>query len=403
MTGLAPAQVVALHVAAPHRVLMIGFAPGHPYIGGLDARLAVPRRASPRLRVEARVGRDRERPDLDLPVRDAGRLERDRTDAARAVRSGARAGNPARAGRRGRVRADLARRVRAHRPGSARDMSLRVLRAGALATVQDLGRRGLQHLGIVPGGAMDPVSHRVANALVGNHADAATLEIALSGPELAFGSRCTGRPARRPVRGRGRRCAVPPIAPGAGACRRAAADRAGRGRLLRLPRRRGRDRRPAGARQPQHLPRRRLRRLAGPAPRARRDPAVCAGCPGARNGALRAGDPPPPFDRCGTVRHGRVVCAGRDPARARRTRRPDHRGRACRLVRRGRARRVLRRAVAHRARLEPDGLSPARAAARARGADRDPVPGDLPRDGPGPAGRAADRPHGRPPDDRRLS
>jgi antagonist of KipI len=67
-------------------------------------------------------------------------------------------------------------------------MSLRVLRPGVLATVQDLGRRGLQHLGIVPGGAMDPVSHRVANALVGNRAEAATLEIALSGPELAFGS-----------------------------------------------------------------------------------------------------------------------------------------------------------------------------------------------------------------------
>ena len=52
-TGLAPARVVELHVAAPHRVLMIGFAPGHPYIGGLDPQLAVPRRATPRLRVEA--------------------------------------------------------------------------------------------------------------------------------------------------------------------------------------------------------------------------------------------------------------------------------------------------------------------------------------------------------------
>ena len=52
-TGLDPARIVALHTAAPHRVLMIGFVPGHPYIGGLDARLAVPRRASPRLRVEA--------------------------------------------------------------------------------------------------------------------------------------------------------------------------------------------------------------------------------------------------------------------------------------------------------------------------------------------------------------
>lgn len=65
-------------------------------------------------------------------------------------------------------------------------MTLRVLRSGVLATVQDLGRSGLQHLAIVPGGAMDPVSHRLANALVGNFRDLATLEIALAGPELAF-------------------------------------------------------------------------------------------------------------------------------------------------------------------------------------------------------------------------
>jgi antagonist of KipI len=65
-------------------------------------------------------------------------------------------------------------------------VTIRVLRPGALATLQDLGRRGLQHLAIVPGGAMDPVSHRIANALVGNRADAAALEIAISGPELLF-------------------------------------------------------------------------------------------------------------------------------------------------------------------------------------------------------------------------
>ncbi len=51
--GLSAAEIVALHAATPHRVLMIGFAPGQPYIGGLDARLAVPRRSSPRPRVEA--------------------------------------------------------------------------------------------------------------------------------------------------------------------------------------------------------------------------------------------------------------------------------------------------------------------------------------------------------------
>ena len=67
-------------------------------------------------------------------------------------------------------------------------MSLRVLRPGLLTTVQDLGRPGMQHLAIVPGGAMDGVSHRVANALVGNADDAATLEFALAGPECSFDS-----------------------------------------------------------------------------------------------------------------------------------------------------------------------------------------------------------------------
>ena len=32
---------------------MVGFVPGHPYIGGLDAALAVPRRPTPRPRVAA--------------------------------------------------------------------------------------------------------------------------------------------------------------------------------------------------------------------------------------------------------------------------------------------------------------------------------------------------------------
>lgn len=49
--GLAPAEVIRRHTATEHRVLMVGFAPGHPYIGGLDAKLAVPRRATPRTRV----------------------------------------------------------------------------------------------------------------------------------------------------------------------------------------------------------------------------------------------------------------------------------------------------------------------------------------------------------------
>lgn len=50
-TGCDHAQIVRRHTATEHRVLMVGFAPGQPYIGGLDPRLAVPRRATPRTRV----------------------------------------------------------------------------------------------------------------------------------------------------------------------------------------------------------------------------------------------------------------------------------------------------------------------------------------------------------------
>ena len=51
--GLDVDEVIARHYASPHRVLMVGFVPGHPYIGGLDATLRVPRRTTPRPRVAA--------------------------------------------------------------------------------------------------------------------------------------------------------------------------------------------------------------------------------------------------------------------------------------------------------------------------------------------------------------
>ena len=65
-------------------------------------------------------------------------------------------------------------------------MSLRILRPGLLTTVQDRGRHGLQHIGVVACGAMDPVALELANGLVGNPADAAVLEITVLGPEIAF-------------------------------------------------------------------------------------------------------------------------------------------------------------------------------------------------------------------------
>lgn len=49
--GLSPAEVVERHLASAHRVYMLGFAPGFPFIGGLDPTLSMPRRAQPRTRI----------------------------------------------------------------------------------------------------------------------------------------------------------------------------------------------------------------------------------------------------------------------------------------------------------------------------------------------------------------
>ncbi len=51
--GLRADALVERFVATELRVLMIGFAPGQPYLGMLDAQLSIPRRRTPRTRVPA--------------------------------------------------------------------------------------------------------------------------------------------------------------------------------------------------------------------------------------------------------------------------------------------------------------------------------------------------------------
>jgi len=46
-------RVVELHTTPTYRVYMMGFLPGFAYMGGLDTRIATPRRATPRMKVPA--------------------------------------------------------------------------------------------------------------------------------------------------------------------------------------------------------------------------------------------------------------------------------------------------------------------------------------------------------------
>jgi biotin-dependent carboxylase-like uncharacterized protein len=83
---------------------------------------------------------------------------------------------------------------------------LRVAVPGPLTTVQDLGRPGYGHLGVPPGGALDPDALRLANRLVGNPESAAGLETTFGGLALVWEApgclAVTGAPAALTVAGR---------------------------------------------------------------------------------------------------------------------------------------------------------------------------------------------------------
>lgn len=188
-TGLATREVVRLHHAREYRAFAVGFTPGFPYLGPLDSRLRVERLAGPRPRVPAGsvaiagdqtgvypvespggwqlIGRslrriydaNRPEPFLVAPgdrVRFRPATPDDSLEAAAPAAPDELAGRPA----------------------------LRVLRAGLLDTLQDLGRPGVGRFGLARAGALDGRAIRRANALVGNPASAATLELTLVGPTL---------------------------------------------------------------------------------------------------------------------------------------------------------------------------------------------------------------------------
>ncbi len=46
-------EVIKIHTAPTYKVFMMGFLPGFAYLGGLDARIATPRKATPRTKVAA--------------------------------------------------------------------------------------------------------------------------------------------------------------------------------------------------------------------------------------------------------------------------------------------------------------------------------------------------------------
>lgn len=199
------AELIKKHTQTDYTVAFIGYAPGFAYLTGGDAHFNIPRRATPRIRVPAGsvglagaytavypkegpggwqiIGQTdtamwditRNIPALLQPgfrVRftDAAALDTPKKIEPHEI--------PAMHG------APKAEQYQPHHPPH----HLEIMAVGIQTTFQDLGRSGHVHQGVGSCGALDRSAFKTANRIVGNHFNAAALEIAAGG--LQF--RCHG-------------------------------------------------------------------------------------------------------------------------------------------------------------------------------------------------------------------
>lgn len=189
-TGLSVAEVVERHSRVVYHVYALGFTPGFAFMGDVDERLRLPRRAVPRKQVPAhRVAMAAGQTGIyPLPspggwhllgtaleaVYDPHRPEPFLLQAGDKVRfrpsQGPTPPVPA--------RLELL-------PPEPRHPLLRVEEPGLLDLVLDAGRLRAGRFGLARSGPLDARSARLANALVGNPPGAPLLELNLSGPVLS--------------------------------------------------------------------------------------------------------------------------------------------------------------------------------------------------------------------------
>ncbi len=198
--GITVDDVIRHHANKPYLVYMLGFTPGFTFLGGVDDTIATPRLKNPRLRVPAgSVGIAGKQTGI-YAISSPGGWQLIGRTYLRFYDPGRNPPTLVRAGDYVRFIPISPEEFEIHR-GDIEGMevedideswapegqeTIEVVSAGMLVTVQDRGRYGYQELGICTAGAMDEISFRIANRLLGNDDNAAALEVTFGGASFRF-------------------------------------------------------------------------------------------------------------------------------------------------------------------------------------------------------------------------
>ncbi len=193
LLGITPEEVVRRHTGSDYTVAFTGFAPGFAYLSGGDPSLNVPRRKVPRTRIpagavglagsfsgvypQASPGGWQILGITDAPMWDLSRETPALLQPGDAVRFVDVTGQP---------RTELEAAAAPAQPTVSKSgCAFEIRAAGLQALLQDGGRHGQAKQGVSASGAMDRRSLQAANRLVGNASDAACIEVAYGGFQLA--------------------------------------------------------------------------------------------------------------------------------------------------------------------------------------------------------------------------
>ncbi len=187
-------EVIAIHASKTYHVFAIGFLPGFAYMGSVDERIAMPRKAQPRTNInKGAVGIAGEQTGI-YPLNSPGgwniigQTPLAMFDAFNETPSLLKQGDSVRFKQVSLhefyVLASLIKKTSKQKQTTA--TGLEIIKHGIADSIQDLGRVGYQHLGINPNGVMDMVAAKTANFLAGNKADEAVIELHFPASSFRF-------------------------------------------------------------------------------------------------------------------------------------------------------------------------------------------------------------------------